>query len=95
MRNALFATLRRSGMKIGIVSNTEAVLTRFELDRYPILQTADAIVLSSEVGVRKPDPEIFELVLDRIGTPRSVTVFIGNDWNADVLGARRVGLRTI
>lgn len=91
----LFDSLHRSRVNIGIVSNTEALLTRFELERYPILQTADAIVLSSEVGVRKPEPEIFELALQRIGTLRSTTVFIGNDWNADVLGAQAAGLRTI
>jgi putative hydrolase of the HAD superfamily len=91
----LFEQLRRSGIKLGIVSNTEAVLTRFELDRYPILRTAGAIVLSSEVGVRKPDPQIFRVALDSIGAAPATTVFIGNDWAADVLGAVRIGLKAI
>lgn len=44
----LFEGLRRSGARIGIVSNTEAVLTRFDLDRFPILLMVDTIVLSSD-----------------------------------------------
>jgi putative hydrolase of the HAD superfamily len=85
----------RSDVRVGIVSNTEALLTRFELDTFPILQTAEAIVLSSDVGVRKPEPEIFQLAVNRIGATSDTTVFIGNDWAADVLGARRAGIRAI
>jgi putative hydrolase of the HAD superfamily len=91
----LLVRLHHSRIKLGIVSNTEAVLTRFELDQYPILQTAQAIVLSSEVGLQKPDPKIFHLALERINTTPAATVFIGNDWVADVLGARGAGLRAI
>jgi putative hydrolase of the HAD superfamily len=91
----LFERLHRSAVKLGIVSNTEAVLTRFELDSLPILQTAEAIVLSSDVGIRKPDPEIFQLAINRICATPDTTVFIGNDWAADVLGARRAGIRAI
>jgi putative hydrolase of the HAD superfamily len=91
----LFDRLHRSGVKLGIVSNTEAVLTRFELDRYPVLRTAETMVLSSDVGVQKPDPRIFHLALDRLGAEPTTTVFVGNDWTADILGARRVGLKAI
>ncbi len=91
----LFERLHRSGVRVAIVSNTEALLTRFELDRFPILQTADAIVLSSDVGVRKPDAVIFQLAVNRIGATPGSTVFVGNDWAADVLGARRAGIRAI
>jgi FMN phosphatase YigB (HAD superfamily) len=87
--------LHRSGVKLGIVSNTEALLTQFELDRYPVLQTAQTIVLSSQVGIRKPNPEIFRLALDRVGGAPSSSVFIGNDWNAEVRGAQHAGLRVI
>ena len=80
---------------MGIVSNAEAVLTRFELDSYPILQTVQTIVLSSEVGMQKPDPRIFRLALEGIGAAPAETVFIGNDWAADVLGAQGAGLMPI
>lgn len=91
----LFERLRRSGVKLGIVSNAEAVLTRFELDCYPILRTVQTIVLSSEVGMQKPDPRIFGMALEGIGAAPANTVFIGNDWAADVLGAQSAGLMAI
>jgi putative hydrolase of the HAD superfamily len=91
----VFELLRRSGVKLGIVSNTEAVLTRFDLDRYPILRTIQTVVLSSEVGMRKPDPQIFRLALERIGYAPLTAVFVGNDWVADIGGARDVGLRAV
>lgn len=91
----LFEVLRCSGSKTGIVSNTEAVFTRFDLDRCPILLTVDTIVLSSDVGVRKPDPEIFHLALERLHSEPASAVFIGNDWAADITGARRIGLTAI
>jgi pyrimidine 5'-nucleotidase len=52
-------------------------------------------VLSSDVGVQRPDPAIFLLALDRIRGALATTVFIGNDWIADIAGARGVGLRAM
>ena len=91
----LFEALRGAASKIAIVSNTEASLTRFDLDQFPILLTADTIVLSSEVGVRKPDARIFHLTLGRLRAAAASGVFVGNDWVADVVGARAAGLRAI
>lgn len=91
----LLEALHRSGSKTGIVSNTEAVLTRFDLDRFPILLTVGAIVLSSEIGVRKPDPQMFQLALERLHAKPASAVLVGNDWAEDIAGARRMGLRAI
>lgn len=91
----VFHQLRRTRVKIGLVSNTEALLTRFDLDRLPILRTADVIVLSSDAGVRKPDRAIFDVALARLHTRRAASVFVGNDWHADILGAAAAGLRAI
>jgi putative hydrolase of the HAD superfamily len=91
----LFEALRQSSCAFGIVSNTEAVLTRFDLDRWPVLLSADAIVLSSEVGVRKPDPRIFQIALDRLHAAPASTVVVGNSIADDIQGARRAGLRAV
>jgi putative hydrolase of the HAD superfamily len=91
----LFDSFRRTSCTFGIVSNTEAVLTRFDLNRYPVLLTVDAIVLSSEVGVKKPDPKIFQLALDRLDAAAASTVFVGNSIPDDIVGARGAGLRAV
>jgi putative hydrolase of the HAD superfamily len=91
----LFDALRRSHTRIGIVSNTEAVLTRYDLDRFPTLLAVGAIVLSSEVGVRKPDPRIFRVALDRLQSQPACAVFVGDSWTDDIVGACSIGMRAI
>jgi putative hydrolase of the HAD superfamily len=91
----LFDALRRTSCSLGIVSNTEAVLTRFDLDRFALLTSVDAMVLSSEAGVRKPDPRIFQIALGRLHAAAKGTVFVGNSIAEDIDGARRAGLSAI
>jgi len=91
----LFEALHRRSCAIGIVSNTEAVLTQLDLDRCPVLLSADTIVLSSDVGVRKPDPRIFQIALDRLQAEPAWSLVVGNSMGEDIDGARRAGLRAI
>lgn len=91
----LFDALRTARCRTAIVSNTEAVLTHYDLGRFPLLRTVDALVLSSEVGVRKPEPEIFQIALGRLHTAPAAAVFVGNSLTDDVVGARRAGLRCV
>jgi putative hydrolase of the HAD superfamily len=91
----LFARLRRASCAFGIVSNTESVLTQFDLDCHPLLRSVDAIILSSEVGVRKPQVEIFQIALGRLNAMAAATIFVGNDVAVDIEGARRAGLKAV
>jgi putative hydrolase of the HAD superfamily len=60
------------------------------LDRY-----FDPVVISAEVGVAKPCPEIFELALHVLRSTPARTLMVGDDWQQDVLGARAVGLGAV
>jgi putative hydrolase of the HAD superfamily len=91
----LLASIRRSGCRVGLVSNTEAVLTRFDLRRSGLAGCFDAIVLSSEEGLAKPDPRIFAQALALLGVSAERTVFVGNDLHADIAGAQGAGLRAV
>jgi putative hydrolase of the HAD superfamily len=51
----------------------------------------DAIVISGEVGMRKPEPEIFEHVLDRLGVRAEETVFV-DDLDHNVRAAADLGI---
>jgi len=55
----------------------------------------DVIVVSDAVGIRKPRPEIFEQVLEELGTSPEATLHVGDNLSADVSGASAVGLRTV
>ena len=82
---------------IGLVSNVSLLphLMRGDLDRLGIGLLHTMSVFSSEVGVRKPDPRIFEEALRRIGAAAPETVFVGDRLYDDVSGAQAVGMRTV
>lgn len=52
----------------------------------------DRVVLSEEVGVRKPHREIFEFAMQVSGATPETSLMIGDDWDADILGARDFGM---
>jgi putative hydrolase of the HAD superfamily len=91
----LLGALRASGCRLALVSNTEALLTRVDLRRVELGGPFDAVLLSSEVGLRKPDPRIFHLALARIGVDPAEAVVVSNDLEADAGGARAAGLRSV
>jgi len=53
------------------------------------------VVVSGDLGYRKPDPRIFALTLRRMHLPPEEVVFVGNDMYRDIHGARQLGLRTV
>lgn len=93
--SALLAAVRASGCKIGIVSNTEGVLTRPDIDRFPVLQDVSVTLLSSEVGLKKPDPKIFEIAMERLHVAPSSGIFVGDNLQEDIIGALGAGLRCV
>jgi putative hydrolase of the HAD superfamily len=95
--HALLETLRERGLKLALVSNTASPEWLLEpiLERQGIAERVDAIVLSSEVGKRKPHPAIFQRALGELGVESKEALFVGDRLEADVLGASRVGMKTV
>jgi HAD superfamily hydrolase (TIGR01549 family) len=95
--HALLEALRARGLKLGLVSNTASPLWLLEpvLEKQGLVERQDAIVLSAEVGKRKPHPAIFERALDELGVEAGDALFVGDRVEADVLGASRVGMTTV
>ncbi|WP_406021702.1 HAD family phosphatase [Nocardioides sp. NBC_00850] len=87
---ALVEELRAAGLRVGLLSNSWG-------NTYPrarIDALLDPVVISGEVGLRKPDVAIYELALDRLGVPADRVLFI-DDADPNVLGARASGLRAL
>lgn len=86
--------LRGRGLRLGVVSNWDTRLKRIGaglgLDRL-----VDFLVISAEVGVRKPDPRIFEEALRRAGVRPEEALHVGDLPDEDVEGARRAGVRPV
>jgi putative hydrolase of the HAD superfamily len=90
-------TLRADGFRLGIVSNLTflADLLRGDLDRLGILDLFDAVIVSSEVGVRKPHPRIYAEALQAMGATPQTTIFVGDRLREDIGGPRAAGMRAV
>lgn len=92
----LLDALRARGLRIGYVSNTydPPEILREVMRDEGMEQRADAIVLSSELGYRKPSPRIYQAALREVDTPAAATLFVGDRVLEDVVGPAREGMRT-
>jgi putative hydrolase of the HAD superfamily len=84
--------LRASGLKLGIVTNGGFVIQSRKIDGLGVRQLVDSILISEVVGVRKPDPAIFSRALADLSTTASRAMFVGDNPDVDVVGAKRSGL---
>jgi putative hydrolase of the HAD superfamily len=82
--------------KLGIVSNfalpecVDKLLEKHGLDKL-----FDVVVVSGAVNKRKPSPEIFQKALEKLGVSAENAVFVGDTADADVIGAKAAGMKTI
>lgn len=96
--SAVLASLKRSGYKVGLISNTGRTWGRFLRpiqDDLGIGKYFDDRVFSDEIGVRKPEAAIFEAALEHLGLRPGEVVHVGDDLEADVGGSKALGLRAV
>jgi epoxide hydrolase-like predicted phosphatase len=84
-------TAKRSGIRTGLISNSWG-RGRYDRDAFP--EMFDGVVISGEVGLHKPEPEIFHMGAERIGTPPTECVFV-DDLKENCDGAAAVGMTPI
>lgn len=65
----LLTVLRERGRSIWLLSNAQAIFTRWELDRLQLTDCFDGIYLSSDYGVKKPDRRFFDILLQEQSIP--------------------------
>jgi putative hydrolase of the HAD superfamily len=95
--HALLEALRGRGLKLGVVSNAfdPPKLLHRDLADSGVAERVDFAVFSSEVGKRKPHPEIFGRALDALGVDPEAALFVGDRLYEDVRGAGEVGMTTV
>jgi putative hydrolase of the HAD superfamily len=82
------------GLLLGLASNFDRRL-RDVVAGLPGLRRMGRLVISSEVGWRKPAPEFFAAVLRQAGVPGDQVLLVGDDLTNDYRGARSAGLRAV
>ena len=93
----LLESLRELGLKLGLVSNAfdPGWLLHHDLEQMGIAQRLDFSVFSSEFGLRKPHPAIFERALEALEVEAEHSLFVGDRLYEDVRGAAEVGMTTV
>ena len=90
----LAAEFRRAGGRAAFLSNSGPEVMARVRARWALEARFDAVVISCEVGLSKPDPRIYQLCLERLALPAASTLFV-DDRADNVESAARVGLRTL
>jgi putative hydrolase of the HAD superfamily len=87
------AALRARGYDLGLITNRGNVDRFYELlDEMGLRPYFDVTLASGEVGVSKPEPEIFDAALKRLGAEAGASLYVGDNYWADVVGAERAGM---
>lgn len=81
--------------RLALVTNGAPDLQREKIQGVNLAQSFNAILISGEVGIGKPDCRIFKLALEVLGTSPSEAVMVGDSLTRDILGAQRVGLKGV
>jgi 2-haloacid dehalogenase len=86
--------LKKAGYAVYGLSNWSAETFPQVREKYDFFSQLDDIILSGEVGAIKPEPEIFEIALRRIGRPARACLFI-DDAPVNIEQAQRMGFVTV
>lgn len=76
-------------------ADSDEALVREALRRVALNDFFDVVLTARELGVHKPDPAFFSLAAQVAGCRPEEAVMVGDDYRADIAGARRAGLRTV
>ncbi len=88
----VLAALRAHGCKLGLVTNGFAATHHEKIERLGLRRLMDAFFLADEVGMVKPDPELFRHACRVLGSDPARTAMVGDRYARDVVGALEAGL---
>ncbi len=86
--------LKKRGLAVGLISNIERDMSQ-SLGELGLTPRLDVVVTSVDAGANKPQPEIFRYALRRTGLQPAEALYVGDQYQVDVLGARGAGLQGI
>ena len=92
---ATVRALRARGIRVGVLTNGPSAHQRRKLETSRLGPELDAVAISEELGVGKPDPQAFALALELLGTRAEETAMVGDSLANDVLGGMGAGLAAV
>ena len=87
--------LTKRGIRLGVVSDAPQAQVWLRLCSLSLQHVFDAVVTFDDTGARKPRPEPFQRVLDRLGVEAKHALMVGDWAERDVVGAKGLGMTTV
>lgn len=87
--------LRGAGLRLGLITNGSTVMQTAKLDAVALRARLDATLISEAEGSRKPEAAIFHLAAARLDASPADCLFVGDNPDADVRGAKAAGMRAV
>ena len=85
-------TLKQRGYRLGVISNSMSTLDiPLSLEAFGWKALFDVVILSANIGIRKPSPEPFLIAACQLGIPPVHCAYIGNRLSKDLVGCKRAG----
>jgi putative hydrolase of the HAD superfamily len=90
----LLDKLKARGFRLGLISNA-TTLAREVSDHLGLSKYFETMVISDEVGFRKPDKRIFKLAASNVNLAPNRILYVGDKLEVDVVGAKKAGMNSI
>ena len=86
--------LKRRGLILGLISNVDRDITPL-LNQLGLTSLLQVVVTSQDMGFNKPNPEMFQEALRRAGVQASEAIYVGDQYQIDVVGANNVSMKGV
>lgn len=86
--------LQEKGVKIGLISNADMIDSK-HWDKSPLAEFFDVAIFSHNVGILKPELEIYRLAMNMLNMKPEESIFIGDGGSDELYGAKSIGMKTI
>jgi HAD superfamily hydrolase (TIGR01549 family) len=86
---------RQAGYHVGLISDYDEYPLKEILSRTGLLSELDSITSSEEVHAYKPQAKIFQAALNKAGIAAQQAIYVGDRWERDVAGAKKMGMTAI
>ena len=85
----------KKNYRLGAISDGQSVWGRAELRMAGLEKFFEFVLISGDLGFRKPDERMFSMALEKLQLKNSEVIYVGNDMYRDVFGAKNAGMKTV
>ncbi len=90
-----FLELKKLEVKICILSDGDALKQYEKILRLRLQDFLDDIIITEEVGIRKPNPKLYKLALERFHLKPNQAIYVGDNYQRDIIPSRELGIHTV